>query len=31
VEFRIDRNTGKLAPTGQVIETGSPSCIVFGD
>ena len=27
--FRIDHETGKLAPTGQVIETGSPTCIVF--
>ena len=29
VEFRIDRKTGTLAPTGQVIETGSPTCIAF--
>jgi 6-phosphogluconolactonase len=29
VEFRIDPQTGKLAHTGQVIETGSPTCIVF--
>jgi 6-phosphogluconolactonase len=29
VEFRLDQETGALTPTGQVIETGSPSCIVF--
>ena len=29
VEFRIDQASGKLAPTGQIIETGSPSCIAF--
>ena len=29
VVFRINRETGKLTPTGQIIETGSPSCIVF--
>lgn len=29
VEFRIDPNTGKLEATGQVIETGSPTCIVI--
>lgn len=29
VTFRIDPNEGSLAATGQVIETGSPSCIVF--
>jgi 6-phosphogluconolactonase (cycloisomerase 2 family) len=29
VEFRIDQATGKLTHTGQVIETGSPTCIVF--
>ena len=29
VEFRVDPATGQLAPTGQVIETGSPSCIAF--
>ena len=29
VEFRVDRETGELMPTGQIIETGSPSCIVF--
>jgi 6-phosphogluconolactonase (cycloisomerase 2 family) len=29
VEFRIDQASGKLTPTGQVIETGSPACIVF--
>ena len=29
VEFDIDQGSGKLTPTGQVIETGSPTCIVF--
>ena len=29
VAFRLDRETGKLTPTGQIVETGSPSCIVF--
>ena len=29
VVFRVDRERGALTPTGQVIETGSPSCIVF--
>jgi 6-phosphogluconolactonase len=29
VEFDIDHKTGKLTPTGQVIETGSPACIAF--
>jgi 6-phosphogluconolactonase (cycloisomerase 2 family) len=29
VEFRLDQESGALTPTGQVIETGSPSCIVF--
>ena len=29
VEFRIDRDNGTLTPTGQVIESGSPSCIAF--
>lgn len=29
VEFRIDQATGKLTATGQVIETGSPTCIAF--
>lgn len=29
VEFRIDPGTGKLAATGQVIQTGSPTCIAF--
>jgi 6-phosphogluconolactonase len=29
VAFRVDERTGKLAPTGQVVETGSPSCIIF--
>ncbi|MGZ5121812.1 MAG: beta-propeller fold lactonase family protein [Burkholderiales bacterium] len=29
VVFRIDGVTGKLTPTGTIVETGSPSCIVF--
>jgi 6-phosphogluconolactonase len=29
VEFRIDQATGKLTATGQIIETGSPTCIAF--
>jgi 6-phosphogluconolactonase (cycloisomerase 2 family) len=29
VVFRVDQETGKLAATGQVVETGSPSCILF--
>lgn len=29
VTFRVDAGSGKLAATGQVIKTGSPSCIVF--
>lgn len=29
VEFAVDHDTGNLRPTGQVIETGSPSCIAF--
>jgi 6-phosphogluconolactonase len=29
VVFRIDGVTGTLTPTGQIIETGSPSCVVF--
>lgn len=29
VEFAVNRDTGGLAPTGQVIETGSPTCIAF--
>jgi 6-phosphogluconolactonase len=29
VEFRVDQATGKLTHTGQVIETGSPTCIAF--
>jgi 6-phosphogluconolactonase (cycloisomerase 2 family) len=29
VEFRINPKTGMLKHTGQVIETGSPTCIVF--
>jgi 6-phosphogluconolactonase (cycloisomerase 2 family) len=29
VTFRVDQASGKLTPTGQVVKTGSPSCIVF--
>ncbi len=29
VAFRVDPQSGKLTATGQVIETGSPSCILF--
>ena len=29
VTFRVDAGNGKLTPTGQVVKTGSPSCIVF--
>ena len=29
VTFRVDQSTGRLTPTGQVIKTGSPSCIAF--
>jgi hypothetical protein len=29
MRLRIDAATGKLAPTGEAISTGSPVCIVF--
>lgn len=29
VTFRVDQGSGKLTPTGQIVKTGSPSCIVF--
>ena len=29
VAFRVDPATGKLAPTGQIVKTGSPSSIVL--
>jgi 6-phosphogluconolactonase len=29
VVFTVDTATGKLTPTGQTVETGSPSCIIF--
>jgi 6-phosphogluconolactonase (cycloisomerase 2 family) len=29
VTFAIDPESGKLRPTGRVIETGSPTCIAF--
>jgi 6-phosphogluconolactonase (cycloisomerase 2 family) len=31
VEFKINPRTGKLKPTGQIIETGSPTCITFAN
>jgi 6-phosphogluconolactonase len=29
VQFRIDPNTGRLTPTGQVLEVPSPVCVTF--
>jgi 6-phosphogluconolactonase len=29
VAFRVDQDTGKLTPVGRMVETGSPSCIIF--
>lgn len=29
VTFRVDSETGRLSPTGDVVATGSPVCIVF--
>jgi 6-phosphogluconolactonase (cycloisomerase 2 family) len=29
VSFRVDNKTGKLTPTGQIVKTGTPTCIVF--
>jgi 6-phosphogluconolactonase (cycloisomerase 2 family) len=29
VTFQVDQSSGKLATTGQVMQTGSPSCIIF--
>ena len=29
VTFQVSGETGKLTPTGQVIKTGSPTCVVF--
>jgi len=29
VAFAVDQATGKLTPTGRVVETGRPSCIIF--
>lgn len=29
VVFQVDHDTGQLSATGQIVETGSPSCIVF--
>lgn len=31
VTFRVSKETGKLNPTGQMIKTGSPVCIVFNN
>jgi 6-phosphogluconolactonase (cycloisomerase 2 family) len=31
VFFAIDAETGTLTPTGQVVETGSPVCVIFAD
>jgi 6-phosphogluconolactonase (cycloisomerase 2 family) len=30
VSFRVDQATGALTPTGNVLETGSPVCVLFG-
>ncbi len=29
VVFKIDAKTGKLTPTGQVLDVGSPVCVKF--
>ena len=29
VMFRIDQETGKLTPTGNVVEAGTPICVRF--
>ncbi len=29
VTFRVDQVSGRLTPTGQIVKTGSPVCIVF--
>jgi 6-phosphogluconolactonase (cycloisomerase 2 family) len=29
VTFRVNKTTGKLAPTGQIVKVGSPVTIVF--
>ena len=31
VKFNVDGPTGKIAPTEDVVKTGSPVCIVFKD
>jgi 6-phosphogluconolactonase len=28
--FRVDQDVDTIKPTGQMVETGSPSCIFFG-
>ena len=30
VTFRIDQQSGRLEPTGQVTEVGTPVCLIFG-
>ena len=29
IMFRIDQKTGKLTPTGNVVEAGTPICVRF--
>jgi 6-phosphogluconolactonase len=29
VLFRVNANTGRLTPAGQVLEVPSPSCVIF--
>ncbi len=29
VVFRVDKKTGRLKPTGQILEVPSPSCVIF--
>lgn len=29
VAFKVDQATGKVTPAGRIVETGSPSCIIF--
>jgi 6-phosphogluconolactonase len=29
VVFRIDRKSGRLTPTGQVVQLSAPVCVVF--
>jgi 6-phosphogluconolactonase (cycloisomerase 2 family) len=30
VSFHVDQVSGRLTPTGQALQTGSPVCLVFG-